>query len=83
MGEQVSGKLIKDLEQRHEFVSQRVQRFAEIANADSIRLPIRCFFETQPTNIARKILPQRLASFARSHSQVVSRPIGASVLHIY
>ncbi|KAI1468500.1 uncharacterized protein F4812DRAFT_371404 [Daldinia caldariorum] len=55
MGKDASGELIKDLVQRHEFVSERVQKFAEIANADLTRFPIRCFYETGKTKIAKKI----------------------------
>jgi hypothetical protein len=45
MGERASNQLIQDLEQKHDYVRQRIQRFTEIANANSIRLPIRCFYE--------------------------------------
>ncbi|KAI1506280.1 hypothetical protein F5X99DRAFT_129304 [Biscogniauxia marginata] len=57
MGKEASGQLIKDLKERHAFVRERVQRFAEIANANSIRLPLCCFFETRKTKIAKKVLP--------------------------
>lgn len=62
MGEQSSDQLIKDLEAKHDFVRQRVQRFAEIAHADSIRLPIRCFYETRKTELLRKLLPRTVAA---------------------
>jgi hypothetical protein len=39
MGEQSSGQLVRDLEEKHDFVRQRVQKFAEVANADSVRCP--------------------------------------------
>ncbi|RYO95238.1 hypothetical protein DL764_007723 [Monosporascus ibericus] len=35
LGEQTSDHLVRDLEQKHHFVRQRVQKFTEIANADS------------------------------------------------
>ncbi|KAI1085951.1 P-loop containing nucleoside triphosphate hydrolase protein [Rostrohypoxylon terebratum] len=57
MGKDASDQLIKDLEARHDFVRERVQKFAEIANSNAIRLPIRCFYETKKTKIAKKILP--------------------------
>ncbi|KAI1086172.1 P-loop containing nucleoside triphosphate hydrolase protein, partial [Rostrohypoxylon terebratum] len=57
MGKDASDQLIKDLEARHDFVRERVQKFAEIANDNAIRLPIRCFYETKKTKIAKKILP--------------------------
>ncbi|KAI0159859.1 hypothetical protein GGR52DRAFT_582588 [Hypoxylon sp. FL1284] len=57
MGKDASDQLIKDLEARHAFVCERVQKFAEIANDNAIRLPIWCFFETKKTKIAKKILP--------------------------
>ncbi|KAI1416956.1 hypothetical protein F5Y13DRAFT_102746 [Hypoxylon sp. FL1857] len=57
MGKEASNQLIKDLEERHAFVRERVQKFAEIANDSFIRLPIWCFYETRKTKIAKKILP--------------------------
>ncbi|RYP16975.1 hypothetical protein DL765_004817 [Monosporascus sp. GIB2] len=36
LGEQTSDHLVRDLEQKHHFVRQRVQKFTEIANADSL-----------------------------------------------
>ncbi|RYP57001.1 hypothetical protein DL770_010782 [Monosporascus sp. CRB-9-2] len=41
LGEQTSDHLIQDLEQKHHFVRQRVQKFTEIANADSAFAPSR------------------------------------------
>ncbi|KAI0887873.1 uncharacterized protein GGS22DRAFT_90148 [Annulohypoxylon maeteangense] len=57
MGKDASRQLIKDLEGRHDFVRERVQKFAEIANFDSIRLPVQCFFETRKTKIANRFFP--------------------------
>ncbi|KAI1475869.1 hypothetical protein F4774DRAFT_395595 [Daldinia eschscholtzii] len=57
MGKHSSRQLIKNLEERHDYVRERVQKFAEIANNDSIRLPIWCFFETRKTRIIRRALP--------------------------
>ncbi|KAI2626756.1 hypothetical protein GGR54DRAFT_629122 [Hypoxylon sp. NC1633] len=65
MGKDASGQLIKDLEKRHAFVRERVQKFAEIANNDAIRLPISCFYETKKTKIAGKILPTWIAKGSR------------------
>ncbi|KAK3341084.1 hypothetical protein B0T25DRAFT_329824 [Lasiosphaeria hispida] len=56
IGEQVSDQLIQDLEQKHDFVRQRVQKFTEIVNAEAVRLPISCFFETRKTEMLRRIL---------------------------
>ncbi|KAI1805541.1 hypothetical protein F4811DRAFT_551810 [Daldinia bambusicola] len=56
MGKDASRQLIKGLERIHKFVSERIQKFAEIANADPTRFPIRCFYETGKTKIAKKIL---------------------------
>ncbi|KAK0639874.1 hypothetical protein B0T16DRAFT_383637 [Cercophora newfieldiana] len=56
MGEQASNQLVQDLEQRHDFVRQRVQKFTEIANAEAVRLPMCCFFETRKTEMLRRIL---------------------------
>ncbi|VBB80786.1 Putative protein of unknown function [Podospora comata] len=61
MGEQASDKLIQDLEQKHDFVHQRVQKFAEIANAKAVQLPLSCFFETRKTEMLRRILSPRWA----------------------
>ncbi|RYP03604.1 hypothetical protein DL764_005034 [Monosporascus ibericus] len=41
LGEQTSDHLVRDLEQKHHFVRQRVQKFTEIANADSAFAPSR------------------------------------------
>ncbi|KAI1459682.1 hypothetical protein F4805DRAFT_50008 [Annulohypoxylon moriforme] len=57
MGKDASRQLINDLEERHAFVRERVQRFAEVAYANSIRLPISCFFETRKTRLVKKVLP--------------------------
>jgi hypothetical protein len=62
MGEQSSDRLVRDLEEKHDFVLQRVQKFAEIANANSVRLPIHCFFETKKTELLRKLLSRSLAA---------------------
>ncbi|KAI0172214.1 hypothetical protein GGR52DRAFT_459027 [Hypoxylon sp. FL1284] len=60
MGKDVSGQLIKDLEARletrHAFIRKQVQKFAEIANDNAIRLPIWCFFEIKKTKTTKKIL---------------------------
>jgi hypothetical protein len=75
MGEQSSHQLIRDLEEKHDFVRQRVQKFAEIANAGSIRLPVYCFFETQKTELLRKLLSRSLAvrlPFSYTHKIVGS-----------
>ncbi|RDW58661.1 hypothetical protein BP6252_13137 [Coleophoma cylindrospora] len=61
LGAQSSDQLIRDLEARHDFVLQRVHKFAEIANADSVRLPIRCFFEMKNTVLLRNLLSPFLA----------------------
>jgi hypothetical protein len=69
IGEQSSGQLIRDLEEKHDFVRQRVQKFAEIANASSVRLPVYCFFETQKTELLRKLLSRSLAArLSSSHT---------------
>jgi hypothetical protein len=55
MGEDTSNELINDLNSRDTHVRQRVQMFAETANADSVRLPLHCFYETKKTKILRKL----------------------------
>ncbi|GAB1317484.1 AB hydrolase-1 domain-containing protein (Fragment) [Madurella fahalii] len=35
---------------------QRVQKFTEIVNAEAVRLPLYCFFETRKTEMLRRIL---------------------------
>jgi hypothetical protein len=47
MGEQTSDRLVRDLDRRHDFVLQRVQKFAEVANADSLRLPLQLLLRDQ------------------------------------
>jgi hypothetical protein len=61
MGEQASEQLIQDLEQKHDFVRQRVQKFREIANAEAVRLPLSCFFETRKTEMLRRVVSPRWA----------------------
>ncbi|KAK4116036.1 hypothetical protein N656DRAFT_786535 [Canariomyces notabilis] len=61
MGEQASDQLIQDLEQKHDLVRQRVQKFTEIAKAEAVRLPLYCFFETKKTELLRRILSPRWA----------------------
>jgi hypothetical protein len=78
MGEQSSDQLVRDLEEKHDFVRQRVQKFAEIANADSLRLPVHCFFETKKSELLRKLVSKSLTSrlsSRRTHKIVGSRPI--------
>ena len=55
MGEQASDQLLQDLEQKHDFVRQQVQKLTEIANADTVRLTLYCFFETRKTEMLRHI----------------------------
>jgi hypothetical protein len=74
MGEQTSEELIEDLKQKHGFVRQRVQRFAEIANTDSLRIALHCFFETKPSQITAKVLPKFIA-----HEEIVCLPSHLSI----
>ncbi|ROT38618.1 hypothetical protein SODALDRAFT_339955 [Sodiomyces alkalinus F11] len=55
MGEDTSDRLVQDLDRKHDLVLQRVQKFAEVIDADSIRLPVYCFYETKKTEIVRPI----------------------------
>lgn len=75
MGEQSSDQLVRDLEEKHVFVRQRVQKFAEIANADSMRLPVYCFFEMSNTELLRKLLSRGLA--ARLSSRYTHKIVGS------
>ena len=75
MGKQSSNQLVRDLEEKHDFVRQRVQRFAEIANTGSVRLPLHCFFETQKTELPRKFVSQSIA--ARLSSSYTHKFIGS------
>lgn len=56
MGKNTSNQLVDDLNQNHHYVYERVQKFTEIINSDSIRLPIYCFYETKKTEILRRVL---------------------------
>ncbi|KAK6859032.1 hypothetical protein PG995_004885 [Apiospora arundinis] len=69
MGEDASDNLIQDLQQKHNHVIQRVQKFAEIAL--SIMLPIRCFFETEKTDIYRKILPNNITRWTKGYKSFI------------
>lgn len=77
MGEQPSDQLVRDLEEKHDFVRQRVQKFAEIANAGSVRLTVHCFFEVQKTELLRKLLSRSLAArLSSSHTRkIVGSPL--------
>ncbi len=75
MGKQSSDQLVRDLEAKHDFVRERVQKFAEIANADSVRLPAQCFFETKKTELLRKLVSQSLA--ARLSSRHTYKIVGS------
>ncbi|PQE15930.1 Tetratricopeptide-like helical domain protein [Rutstroemia sp. NJR-2017a BVV2] len=68
MGEQSSDQLVRDLKEKHNFVRHRVQKFAEIAHADSVRLPVRCFYETKKTKLLRKLLSRNFAAKLSSSS---------------
>ena len=73
-GEQTSTQLIEDLNQDADFVHQRAQKFAELANKASIRLPVSCFFETKKTEVLKHFLPLRLVKFLTSeHTQEMVR----------
>ncbi|KAK8079336.1 hypothetical protein PG994_003143 [Apiospora phragmitis] len=61
MGEDACDNLIDDLEKNSYYVYQRLKKFAEIVHADSVKLPVCCFFETKKTEIYRRILPRNLA----------------------
>lgn len=71
MGEQASDQLIQDLEQKHDFVRQRVQKFTETANAEAVRLPLSCFFETKKTKMLSRILPGAWAKMLRVTHRIV------------
>lgn len=62
MGKETSNSLVNDLDREHNFVLQRVQKFAEAAMADSTRLPMHCFYETKKTEILRRVLSSELAA---------------------
>lgn len=72
MGEYASEKLIQDLERRHDHVYQRAQRFAEIVHTYSTTLPVSFFFETEKTDIYRKVLPKIVRWPRRSKGFIVS-----------
>lgn len=61
MGKDCSNELVQDLERKQDFVRGQVRMFTEIANADSIRLPLYCFYETKKTEILRRFLPPNWA----------------------
>ena len=72
MGEQASDRLIQDLEQQHDHVSQRVQKFCEIVSADAVRLPVTCFYETLPTELLRKLISRNGAKrLVNKHTRMV------------
>ncbi|KAK7959731.1 uncharacterized protein PG986_004585, partial [Apiospora aurea] len=79
MGEDASNSLIQDLQQNHNRVDERVQKFAEIAL--SIMLPVRCFFETKKTDIYRKVLPTRLARWPRGSKSFILVAESSACIH--
>jgi hypothetical protein len=62
MGNNVSDKLIRDLDAKTGVLEHLVRVFAENANASWLKLPIHCFYETQRTEILRSLLPRNVAS---------------------
>jgi hypothetical protein len=68
IGEKTSVALIKDLDRSTGVLDDLVQDFARSARTDNYYLPIHCFFETETTNLARKILPKSLKSLSKSLS---------------
>ena len=72
MGQQVSDKLVKDLDAKTGVLEHLVRIFAENANASWLRLPIHCFYETQPTKILRSVVDRKLASmFSTSYTKMI------------
>lgn len=63
MGKQASDCLMQDLEQKYDFVLQRVGKFTEIVNAEAVRLPLHCFYETRKTEMLNRILSRDLAKW--------------------
>jgi hypothetical protein len=61
MGQQVSDTLVRDLDGKTGVLEHLVQIFAENVNASWLRLPIHCFYETQPTEILRSVIGRNWA----------------------
>ena len=62
MGQQVSDTLVKDLDAKTGVLDHLVRIFAENANASWLRLPMHCFYKTQPTEILRSVVDRKVAS---------------------
>jgi len=75
-GEQASARLMDDLDLNADFVHQRAQKFAELANAESVRLSITCYFETKKTETLRFFLsPGVVKYFTNEHTHEIVRAI--------
>lgn len=84
MGKQVSDVLIRDLDGDTRVLDELVRTFAETANADWLRLPIHCFYETGHTEILRSVLDRSVATYLSTSytNRIVSWEITCVVLLI-
>ncbi|OTB04521.1 hypothetical protein M426DRAFT_11415 [Hypoxylon sp. CI-4A] len=62
MGKKTSERLIDDLNREDKELRKLTQSFAELIQSDSLRIPGRCFYESETTKISKRLLPPRIAS---------------------
>lgn len=78
-GYAATDRLVKDLDLRNGILEDLIVTFTDLLHDPPTRIPIRCFYETKPSNIARAILPKGLANglgnvFNKTVSYVVRLP---------
>ena len=71
MQEQISKELIDDLYERDKHLRDLTRTFAEMAQHESVQLPLYCFYEMKKTKILRRFLSSGWAS-------VISRGVPGS-----
>jgi hypothetical protein len=64
-GERTSLALIRDLENSTGVLDDLVREFALSSRTEDYYLPIYCFFETEPTNLSKKVLPKLYAELLK------------------
>jgi hypothetical protein len=76
MGEQTSNQLVDALNNSDRELRKLTMSFAQVANVNSIRLPVHCFYETKETKILRGVLSRGLAArlFTPSIHKIVCLP---------
>jgi hypothetical protein len=70
MGKETSSTLVEDLEENSSSLENLVEDFGKMTIRDGLK--VRCFYETQTTQILNAVLPKRVASLMKFTERVVS-----------